>query len=190
MLSWYPIVRWTKTWEKHPPNTIICLHCHSTLCFQATLTNTLIPAKRFCIIPTRQSFLWVGGPARWDFPQIGRHLGWLLWSSFHTSLWWWEGQRALFLLGILLSCRRSLLRSPLCQGKDIPQQLLSGRSRVGWGGGVAQGHCAVEGNMAAAWQLVKAWLCFFRCLLFLRYLCLKCHCRLDLTEHSWSKQRR
>lgn len=43
--------------RKHPPNTIICLHSHSTLCFQATLTNTLIPAKRFVLyLPDKASF--------------------------------------------------------------------------------------------------------------------------------------
>lgn len=137
--------------------------------------NTLIIGTRHvsCYIKlTRQSFLWGDGPVWWDFPRTGRHFEFLLWYSFHTSLRRWDGRRAPYLLHILLSCRWYLFQNAPCKDKDITQQWLA------WGVGVAQGHSAVEANMAAAWQLVKSWLCCFSSSLFFCYLCLKCHCGL------------
>ncbi len=187
-MSWYPIVRMDKnmriTLAKYC-NLPWTLSPQVSWYNESNITKTLIPGKRLVccyFILTRQSFLWGGGPARWDYPRIGRHSGCLLWFSFHTSLWWWEGRRAPYLLGILLSCRWSFLRTSPCQDKDITQHWLAG------GVGVAQGHCAGGANMAAAWQLVKSRRCCFSSSLFFRYLCLKCQHGLVLTEHLWSQQ--
>lgn len=137
-----------------------------------------------CVKLTRQSLLWDGDPAQWGFQQTEKESGWFLWFSFHTSLRRREGQRALYPRGILLSCRWYFLQSAPCQDKDIAQYSLAE------GVGVAQGHRAVEANMAAGWQLVKIWLCCFSCSLFFCYLCLKCHRESVLTELWWSQQYR
>ena len=140
-----PIVRWTKTWEKHPPDTIICLHCHSTLCFQATLTNTLILAKRLVLYP----------PDKASFGLVVQHDG-----IFHKLEGTWDGCCGPL---SILHCDGEMVRGHFfcsvfsCPAGDLCSEVLSAKTRTYLNTGCLEGVCGGGGSHKVTVQWKATW---------------------------------